>query len=158
MKNQKETKNVKNKVSFGSAVLTRVIYPASLIYTAFTMLFYLFGSLFDLETRHMVLSRKSGVLLFVFALITALANIVLTEKKLKLHISLRVTIHYFAMLLSFYVLFLNISGYDAGKSSTIILLAAFTVLYFTVCGIVFALLGAKKKARSDASEYKSIYN
>lgn len=156
MKNK--TAPVQKKESFGKLVMSKVIYPASFIYTALTMIFYLCGSLFDLSDRHMVLSRKSGVLLFVFALITALANIVLTQKKYAMHISLRVAVHYAAMLISFYILFLSVSGYDAGKSSTMILILAFSVLYFTVCGIVFAVRGAAKKARTDASEYKRIYD
>ncbi len=158
MKNKTKTTSVSEKVTFPKLVLNKVIYPASLIYTALTMIFYLCGPLFDLADRHMVLTRKSGFLLLVFAIVTATANIVLTQKKYTMHISLRIVIHFAAMLISFYVLFLSISGYDAGKSSTMILLLVFTVLYFVVCGIIFAIRGAKKKARTDASEYKRIYD
>ncbi len=153
--NNGQTENVKR--GFWRPLLHKLIYPASLFYTAITMLFYLCGAVFDLNDRQMVLSRKSGFLLFAFSVIIALANLILTEKKLKLHISLRIVIHYAALLLSFYVLFLNIAEYDAGQSSTIIILAAFSLVYFIVCGTVFAVRGAKKKAAEDAAEYKSIY-
>lgn len=158
MKNNSKTPKAVEKESFWKLLLKRVIYPSSLIYTVMTMLFYLCAPLFDLTDRYMVLTRKSGFLLLVFALITSLANIVLTQKRFDIHISLRIVIHYAAMLISFYVLFLSISGYDAGRSSTIILLFVFSLVYFIICGIVLAIRGAAKKASIDASEYKRIYD
>ncbi len=158
MKNNPNTSIKSEKQSFWKLLLTKVIYPSSLIYTVLTMIFYLCGPLFDLTDRYMVLTRKSGFLLLVFAIITSVANIVLTQKKYNLHISLRVTIHYTAMLISFYILFLSVSGYDAGKSSTIILLFVFSIIYFIICGIVFAIRGKAKRVRIDSSEYKRIYD
>lgn len=158
MKNNSKTPIKSEKQSFWKLLLSKVIYPASLIYTALTMIFYLCGPLFDLTDRYMVLTRKSGFLLLAFALITSIANIILTQKKYDIHISLRVTIHYAAMLISFYILFLSVSGYDAGKSSTMILLFVFSLVYFIICGIVFAIRGKTKRARIDSSEYKRIYD
>ncbi len=146
------------KPSFGKQLLLKIVYPASALYTALTMIFYICGPLFDLADRHMVLTRTSGFLLFAFSFIFTAANLILTMKKPSLHISLRIFLHYAICLISFYVLFIDLTDYDAGRSSTIILLVAFSVVYFAICGAILGIRGAKKKSAIDASDYRSIYN
>lgn len=158
MKKTDTGKSAVKKPSFWSTLLHRVLYPASLIYTALTMLFYLCGPMFDLSDRHMVLTRTSGFLLLVFSLAFSVANNLLTMKKPSLHISLRIFLHYAITTLSFYVLFLSISGYDAGRSSTIILMLVFTVVYFLICGTILAVRSSMKKSAIESSDYRSIYN
>lgn len=158
MKKNDNKKTVEATPSFGKQLLLKIIYPGSALYTALTMIFYLCGPLFDLADRHMVLTRTSGFLLFAFAFIFTAANLILTMKKPALHISLRIFLHYAICLISFYVLFIDLTDYDAGRSSTIILLVAFTVVYFAICGTILAVRGIKKKSAIEASEYRSIYN
>ena len=143
--------------SFFKSFIYRIFYPTAAFYTLITMFFYLCGVFFDLSDRHMVLTRSSAFLILLFSFIIVLANMVLTEKKLKLHIALRVVIHYVITALSFFILFIKIAEYDAGTSSTIIILLVFTVVYFLICGAVLGIRSAGKKARIDSSEYKSIY-
>ncbi len=145
------------KISPLTYIKNRIFYPTCMIYTLINIFFYLCGTAFDLEDRHMVLTRGSAFLIILFSFILALSNLILTAKKPRLHISLRVFLHYVITTLSFYILFLSISGYEAGTSSTIIILLVFTIVYFAIIGTVFAVKGTAKKSRIDSSEYKSIY-
>lgn len=145
------------KSSLFKSFIDRIFYPTAAFYTLINMFFYLCGTFFDLSDRHMVLTRSSAFLILLFSFFVVLANLVLTEKKLKLHISLRILIHYLVCTLCFFLLFIKIAEYDAGTSSTIIILIVFTVVYFLICGTVLGIKGALTKSRNDCSEYKSIY-
>ncbi len=155
MKNSKASKTTE-KTSVLHTLLHRIIYPGSLIYTVLCTVFYIAGAAFDYNTQQMVLSRKSGFLLLAFSFILASANNLFKSKNL--HISLKIFLHYVITSLSFYVLFISVSGYDPGRSSTMILLLVYTVIYFSVCATVLIIRGHNKNKKIASSDYKSIYN
>lgn len=154
-------KNTKNqpqqKQSVLKNILFKFLYPATAYYTVITMFFYLCGVFFDLSDRHMVLTRSSAFLILLFSFVAVAANLLLKTDIPKLHIAVKIFIHYVLYTLSFFFIFIKIAEYDAGTSSTIILVLVFSVIYFLICGIVFAIRGALKKSENASSDYRSIY-
>ena len=143
----------KNKVF---DLIARLIYPTALYFTVITLTLYIAGSLMSTGSRNMIPTLRTILLTLCFSFVIDVANILLTVKKL--HLSLRIALHYVLLTASFLLLFFNAADFDPSRGLIIVAGVAFTVLYAIICAVTFAVRGAVKKSKTDSSEYHSIYD
>ncbi len=137
-------------------ILNRIIYPTSLYFTVIILILYIGGSALDHGNTNMIPRLSTVLIVLAFSFILNVANIILTVKRL--HISLRIVIHYLLTAVSFFVLFVVSSDYEPSNGFTIILVLAYTLIYALICAAVFAVRSARKRRAADSAEYKSIYD
>lgn len=137
-------------------ILYKVIYPASLYFTVVTLVLYSVGMLLDHDNTNMIPTLRTELLILGFSLVISLANNLFALKKL--HIALRVALHYAATAIGFFVLFITASGSKPGTGVSVVFMLAYTAVYAIICIIVFSVSAAKKKASIEKSEYKPIYD
>ena len=146
---------MKIKTTFNN-ILTKIIYPTSLYFTVILLILYIGGAALDHGNTNMIPTLSTVCLVLAFSFILNIANLILTVKKL--HISLRVAIHYVLTAVSFFVLFINSSDYEPSSGFTIVLMLSYTAIYALICIIIAAVRSAKKRHDTETSEYKSIYD
>lgn len=137
-------------------ILYRLIYPTSLYFTVVTFILYIGGAVISHDNMNMIPTLRTIIIVLLFSFIINLANMVLTVKKL--HLSLRIAIHYAATAVSFFILFINASDYNPGSGFTIVLMLAYTFVYAVICAVVLGVRSAHKKSEIESSEYRSIYD
>ena len=145
---------MKKKIKDGAAVvLKRLVYPTSVIYTVITLALYIAGSFIG---KGKIPTLRTVLLVLAFSFVISLAGMILAAKRL--HLALRVAIHYAMLASSFFGLFFLAADFDPSRGLSIISFFAFTLIYASVCATVFAVRGHAKKSRADRAEYKSIYD
>ena len=99
-------------------------------------LFYLFGTITG--SNMTLIGTKSFLTIALFGLLISLSGLLLQSKKI--HIVIRVLLHYLLLLVSFYVVFI-ISGNIKTENAGQIFVAAiiFTVFYALMFGFVYIL-------------------
>lgn len=137
-------------------ILYKVIYPTSLYFTVVTLLLYICGTLLDHDNTNMIPTLRTELIILGFSLVVSLANIILRIKKL--HVSLKILLHYAATAAGFFVLFIVASGNNPKTGVAIVFMLAYTVVYALICGSVLAVRSAKKKSAIEKSDYESIYD
>ncbi len=137
-------------------VLDKIIYPTSLYFTLATLALYIGGTAFGTVNQNMIPTLRTELLVLALCLIFNAANLILTAKKL--HMALRIAIHYVITALSFFILFINTSENKPGGSLTIILLLVYSVIYAAVAVTFFSVNSAARRSKNDKSEYESIYD
>lgn len=137
-------------------ILYRLIYPTALYFTVVTLILYVGGTVMSYNNMNMIPTLRIILIVLAFSFIFNLANMVLTSKKL--HLSLRIAIHYVATAVSFFVLFINASDYNPGNGFTIVLMLVYTLVYALICAVVLGVRSAHKKSEINSSEYHSIYD
>ena len=136
-------------------LITRLIYPTSLYFTIITLVLYIAGSLMSKGDQNMIPTLRTILLVLCFSFVIDIANMLLTAKKL--HLSLRIASHYVLLTASFLLLFFNAADFDPSRGLVIVAGVAFTLVYAIICAVTFAVRGAVKKSKTDASEYRPIY-
>ena len=137
-------------------IICRIVYPTALYFTVVTLLLYIIGAAVSDGASNMIPTLRTILIIFGFSLVFNLANMILTAKKL--HISLRITLHFVITALAFYILFINASDYNVNGSFTIVLLLIYTVVYAAICAVVLAVRSASRKTKIESSEYRPIYD
>lgn len=130
--------------------------------------FYLFGILTDYTDPY--ISFSTFGVIFIFGAIISIANLIL--KRDNIHIALRITIHYLALLAAFFAVFIiagNIGTNGAGEIfSSIVIFSVFYAIMFAVVYIVRRFIKkidkridfkcAKKRSNNPPkSAYESLY-
>ena len=104
------------------------------------LLFYLFGALSEFANPY--INFRTFLVILSFGAIISLAGMILRIQKI--HIALRVTIHYVALLIAFFAVFIvngNISAQGAGQVFV-------AVVLFSVFYVVFAAITVLSKKLS----------
>lgn len=139
-----------------SSIVNKIIYPTSLFFTIITLILYIGGASMSYGHTNMIPRLGTILMVLAFSFVLSIANIIMQTKKL--HISLRVALHFVMTAVSFFVLFINASDYDAGSAFTIVLMIAYTAVYALICALVLGIRSAIKKSHIESSEYRSIYD
>ena len=132
------------------------------------LLFYAFGAISEYADPYIDFGTFSVILLFGF--IISIAGFILTLERLKMPI--RILIHYVALFIAFYVIFIISGNLGAGGASVIFsAVIIFTFLYAILFILVYFIGKGLKKAdsvinkknarrseeKNRKSNYKSIY-
>lgn len=129
------------------------------------LLFYIFGTLSNFANPY--IDFRTFLVILGFGVIISLAGMILGIQKI--HVALRVLIHYVALLIAFFTVFIingNISAQGAGWVFVAIVL--FTVFYLLIAGITILTkklvgkidsnIGTKTEAEcKKEGKYKPLY-
>ncbi len=127
-----------------------------MIFTVVLLIFEIIALIFGSETAFL---RDAVFMFYLFSFLEAAVSCVLGADKL--HIALRVVIHYVLTAVIFYLTFILLN--DPYKTSTngttvIIILAAFTVLYFAAIIPYCAVKSKKAKKAVEEKGYKNAFS
>lgn len=112
-------------------------------------LFYAFGAINEYGKPY--IDFKTFLTILLFGLIVSLGGFILTLEKLKM--PLRILIHYVALFVSFYVVFIVSGNLGGGGSSSIFsAVIIFTFLYVVIFAAVYFIRKGIKKADSVANK------
>ena len=126
------------------------------VYTVSAMLFLLLNIAIDGTLEDTGISTKAFLLVFVFAISFALANLLYASKMIS-SFGVRIACH-FVIVTASACLFLylpNMSG--ATSSSKLLMLLLFALLYWICMAVYLAFARIKKQADPKKSEYKSVF-
>ena len=137
------------------ALFFRIVYPTSLYFTIITLAFYISGTLLGRGGMNLIPTLRTVLLIFGFSLAVNLANMMLRVKKL--HMALRIALHYVIIGASLALLFFIAADFDASGWLIIISLGAYTIIYAAVCTVVLNVRGAVDKSKVEKSDYTPIY-
>ena len=137
------------------ALFFRIVYPTSLYFTIITLAFYISGTLLGRGGKNLIPTLRTVLLIFGFSLAVNLANMMLRVKKL--HMALRIALHYVIIGASLALLFFIAADFDASGWLIIISLGAYTIIYAAVCTVVLNVRGAVDKSKVEKSDYTPIY-
>jgi len=117
----------------------------------FLLLFYVFGAVSKYTDQY--IDIKTFLIILLFGFIISVAGFILTIEKIK--IPLRILIHYVALFIAFYAVFIISGNLKTGGASVVFsAIVIFTFLYAIVFAAVFFVRKAVKKA--DAAINKKI--
>lgn len=112
-------------------------------------LFYAFGAINEYGKPYIDFKTFSTIL--IFGIIISVGGFILTLEKLKM--PLRILIHYVALFVAFYVVFIVSGNLGAGGSSAIFsAVIIFTFLYIVIFASVYFIRKGIKKADSIANK------
>ena len=136
------------------AFIKKVLTHACVYFSIGTLIYSIVVMIVHVDDTEVLLSASRELLLFVAALLFALANGVLSMTRL--HGVLKLVTHYLLSLFAFCTcIMLPISPEGA---TMLVGIATFTVIYLIVAGLV-ALFRSRYKAKADASrEYTSQFS
>ncbi len=126
------------------------------VYTISAMLFLLLNIAIDGTLEDTEIITKAYLLVFVFAIGFALANLIYGSKTIS-SFGVRLVCHFVVVTASaFLFLYLpNMPG--ASASSKLIMLLLFVLLYWICMSVYLAFAKVIKKAEPPKSEYKSVF-
>ena len=131
--------------------LNNIVYPASLIYTVISTLFFIISKYTlggDTTTATLM------IVVLVYAVIHAYF---LGIFRTKLPYIARTLIHYAMVLCSLLILF-GMAGSAFSPSSVTLILAFFTVIYLVIAVPTLIVLYKKKARENETKEYKSSFS
>ena len=118
-------------------------------------LFYLFGTLTGSNVT--LINAKSFLLIALFGLLISLAELILHIKKI--HVLIRVLLHYLILLISFYTVFISSGNIKAENAGQIFVAAViFTIFYAFMFGFVYILRRFISKADKNIIQKQSKNN
>ena len=123
-----------------------LISSAAVIFTVIIIGMYIIGAVF---LDSLVPSLSTVLSLLVFSTVCAAVNRFFFSDKLVF--MLRLLIHYALLLLTYYIFFVEISGYRAGGGNVAMSLIVFTLIYPVLMGIYAAV-----RAIFSAGESKNV--
>lgn len=139
-----------------SDILYKLIYPTSLYFTVITLFLYIGGSVGSTLNLNWIPTLHLVLIVLGFSFVLSASNILLPLKKL--HISLRIALHFLITAVGFYVLFFATSSDKPGTASTIVILLIYTVVYAVICAVVLGVNAAVRKSKNKDSDYSPIYD
>lgn len=133
--------------------LNNVIYPASLIYTIITAIFYIASSR---------MTSDSGTKTYAFLMLAILVYAVILALmfgifRTKLPYIVRTLIHYLMVAGSMLILF-AMAGSSFSPSSVVVILGILTLIYALIAIPVLIILYRKKSKENESKEYKSTFS
>lgn len=133
--------------------LYNIIYPASLIYTVVTAVFYFVSSRLSSDSA----TKNSATLMLGVLVYAVILAYMLGIFRTKLPYIARALIHYAMVLVSLLILF-AMAGSAFSASSVVYILIIFTVLYLIVAVPTLLVLYRRKAKENEAKEYKSSFS
>lgn len=139
----------------------KILVSSCVICTLISVFFYLVAAIVNGEDETLLdpaINLRQFLLILLFSLLVALANRLLSVQKL--HLVLRILIHYATLLAAFLVVFVAAGKLKiSGAASLFLAIMIFTVLYalFFIAGyFLLRLLGAiPKKKKDEPATYSS---
>ncbi len=133
--------------------LNNVIYPASLIYTVITAIFYIVSNRLSSDSA----TKNSAALMLAVLVYAVILALMLGIFRTKLPYITRTLIHYAMILGSLLVLF-GMAGSAFSPDSVVYILIFFTILYLIVAIPTLVVLYRKKSKENETKEYKSSFS
>lgn len=133
-------------------ILKYVIYPASLIYTVLSAVFYI-ASRFLSTDEATVSYATLMLLLLLYAVVLALFTLVFTTKKSPI---VKTVIHFCLTLGSLlFILFVLTNAFST--SSILIIIGVFTAVYLIVAVPTLIVIYKRKEKENESKEYKGMF-
>jgi len=136
------------------SILYQLIYPTCALAVALLALFMVI--LFTTNTSYAQpgLTPQGFGLILLFSFLTVLTTRIFS---LKLHLGLRVTIHFIACTLTFVISFIFLGGYYADHGATSLLITLlFALIYFLICIPILLIRRHVLAKKNDSKTYHSI--
>ena len=102
----------------------------------------------------MVPDLKFMAMLFVFSLLFALINKLLT---LKIVTALKFLLHFVLTLIDFILMFIVVSGYYLNGPTALFIIICFILVYAIIMGATMLIRGVFQEKKKDKSEYKKMF-
>lgn len=131
--------------------LYNIVYPASLIYTVISALFFIVSK-YTLGG-----DTTTATLMIVVLVFSVIHAYILGIFRTKLPYIVRTLIHYAIVTASLLILF-GIAGSAFSPSSVVLILSFYTVIYLVIAIPVLIALYKKKAKEDEAKEYKSSFS
>ena len=125
------------------------------IYTVFAMLFLLLNLAIEGSLSDTYINARSFLLVFVFALFFALANVIYTLPR-PAH-GLRLVLHFALVVGSLYLCLYLPSGAGTATSGKLLILLLLVVMYWLFMGIYMALTRTVRAHQPKKTEYQSVF-
>lgn len=133
--------------------LKKIISRGCVIFTVVTLISYSVGAALSNSEKSFIPNIKFIWLFFVFSLLLAAANQILSAKKIGLDV--RMLIHFAVCAALYFVCVVLCGGYISNGAQTLIAMALFALVY-VICGTVCAIVIHRKEKKLDNSkEYVS---
>ncbi|MCL2518171.1 MAG: hypothetical protein FWF15_06365 [Oscillospiraceae bacterium] len=132
-------------------ILTTIIYPAC---SLFTVCIFITTAIASSVDSNMVPDLKFMAMLFVFSLLFALINKILT---LKIVTALKFLLHFVLTLIDFILMFIVVSGYYLNGPTALFIIICFILVYAIIMGATMLIRGVFQEKKKDKSEYKKMF-
>lgn len=126
------------------------------IFTVITLISYTIGMIISTSDKAFIPSLKSIYVFLIFSILTACANRLL--KNTKVNLAARLIVHFLACGLLFFMVAIVGGGFSKSGFATLIILAAFVVLYLIFAIIYAAIYKRKEKKENDQKRYSNVFN
>lgn len=135
--------------------MIKVARQTAYAYTVSAMLFLLLNLAIKGSLSNTYINARSFLLVFVFALFFALANVIYALPKLS-H-GLRLALHFVIVVGSLYLFLYLPSGAGTATSGKLLILFLVTLLYWLIMGVYLALARAVRASKPQKNEYQSVF-
>lgn len=125
------------------------------VYTVSAMLFLLLNLAIKGSLSNTYINARSFLLVFVFALFFALANVIYTLPKPS-H-GLRLALHFVIVVGSLYLFLYLPSGAGTATSGKLLILLLITLMYWLFMGVYLALTRTIRTQKAQKNEYQSVF-
>ena len=125
------------------------------VYTISAMLFLLLNLAIAGSLENTLINAQSFLLVFVFAVGFALANVIYTARFASG--GLRLALHFVLVTLSAFLFLCLPANTAGGASGKIVILIVMVLLYWICMSVYLAFARVKKKAEPPKTEYKSVF-
>lgn len=134
--------------------LKKLLCRACCYFTVCMLVYIIIAAIINVNDDALLLEAGRTVLFFVFSLLLALANNVLSLEKLSGKV--KVLIHYLLTVFAFYACFMLPLSMRA--SSVLVGLVIFTLVYFAILGIAVAFKSRYRRNTEKAEKYEKQYS
>lgn len=131
-----------------------VLLRTCAIFTAITFLMCLLGTLLSGGKLATTLPALLGF--FAFSFLLAILGEILRLKKL--HLGLRIVLHFVGTIASFYGIFVSIGSFSKKTSGVLVMLILFSLLYAIIAVTVLLIKRAKQGSKRDNAKYEAQFN
>lgn len=131
-----------------------VLQNACVIFAVVTFVICALGALFSDGKLATTFPALSGF--FLFSLILSLLNEILKIKKI--HIALRIALHFIGTMICFYAVFIIVGAFSDKVSGKLIIMAVAALIYAIVALVVLLIAQARKNKKRDSEKYEAQFN
>ena len=130
-------------------IVKKILCDACVYNTVAVLLLYSVGILLP-NGSGLIPKLQYLYMILLFSVLLSIANRLLLSEKLNAF--LRTVIHFICVAAVFYVIFIVWGGFSKSGSTTILILLAYTVIYFIFTAVYYIFRAVRRKNKADVSD------